>query len=483
MKEKQPRFIARRQELNDLEGLMKRKKACLAVIKGRRRIGKSRLAEEFGKNKRYLPFSGLTPVKGVTAQKQRDEFARKLERHFALKRLSISFKDWTVGFELLSAQLTNQPTVIVFDEISWMGAKDPTFIPKLKVWWDLVLQKFSKLVLILCGSVSTWIEKNIINSTALFGRIALSIELTEFTLPECQDFLTSRGFKGSYLDVYRILAVTSGVPWYLEQIRPDETADENLKRLCFRKEGVLVKEFPLIFHDLFSSRGAVYKAIVKALAQEMLSLQDICKQTNYPKSGSMSKCLANLKTCGFVSTHKPWSLKTGKIKKTTLYRLSDNYLHFYLRYIEPKLSAIEENRFKDQPISSLPGWETIMGLQIENLLLKNRSLILKALGLHPQDVLADNPYLQTATTRKRGCQIDYLIQTTTRTLFACEIKVRQFVGVEVIGEMEEKLRRISLPKGYAFCPALFHLGSLSNDLALSSYFFRMIDIADFLKRE
>jgi hypothetical protein len=481
MKEKPPRFIAREQELNDLEGLMKRKKACLAVIKGRRRIGKSRLAEEFGKNKRYLPFSGLTPVKGITAQKQRDEFARKLETHFRLKRLSLSFNDWTVGFELLSARLSNVPTVVVFDEISWMAAKDPTFVPKLKVWWDLNLQKFPKLVLILCGSVSTWIDKNIINSTALFGRISLSIELNELTLPECQEFLTSLGFKSSYLDVYRILSVTGGVPWYLEQIRPDETADENLKRLCFKKEGVLVKEFPLMFHDLFSARGTVYKAIVKALLKGMLSLGDICKQTKHSKNGSMTKYLANLKTCGFVTAHKPWSLKTGKLSKTSLYRLSDNYLHFYLRYIEPRLSAIEEDRFKDQPISSLPGWETIMGLQIENLLLKNRSLILKALGLHPQDILTDNPFVQTATIRRRGCQIDYLIQTHTRTLFACEIKVRHQVGTEVINEMEEKLRRISLPKGYAFCSALFYLGALSNDLALSPYFFRTVDIATFLK--
>ena len=71
-------FVGRDNELRRLEDLSKSGRACLVVIKGRRRIGKSRLAEEFGKDKVFLPFSGLAPVKGVTAQDQRDAFAREL---------------------------------------------------------------------------------------------------------------------------------------------------------------------------------------------------------------------------------------------------------------------------------------------------------------------------------------------------------------------------------------------------------------------
>jgi hypothetical protein len=77
-----------------------------------------------------------------------------------------------------------------------MGSKDPTFIPKLKIWWDLVLQNRPLITLILCGSISTWIDKNIINSKALFGRVSLYLELTELPIPQCREFLNLQGFKG-----------------------------------------------------------------------------------------------------------------------------------------------------------------------------------------------------------------------------------------------------------------------------------------------
>ncbi len=240
-------FVGRENELKRLEELLRFDKACLAIIKGRRRIGKSRLAEEFGKDKRFLSFSGLAPVKGVSAQDQKNAFAKQLSTMFSLP--SFVFTDWSDGFAYLSKYLTKYPTVILFDEISWLGSKDPTFISKLKVWWDLVLNNQPNVVLILCGSVSTWIDKNIINSTAFFGRISLYLELTELSIPLCKKLLNLKGFKGSDNDLFKIINVTGGIPWYIEQINPHQSADENIKRLCFEKNGFLVNEFNRIFND------------------------------------------------------------------------------------------------------------------------------------------------------------------------------------------------------------------------------------------
>ena len=131
-------FVGREAELKRLDELSKSDRACLAVIKGRRRIGKSRLAEEFGSGKIFWSFNGLAPTKGVTAQDQRDAFAHQLMALFGVS-LPI-FTDWSDIFAYLSKQLTKKTTVILFDEISWMGSKDPTFISKLKIWWDMVLQ-------------------------------------------------------------------------------------------------------------------------------------------------------------------------------------------------------------------------------------------------------------------------------------------------------------------------------------------------------
>src|SRR3984885_10070927 len=454
-------FVGRDSELRRLEDLSKSGRASLVVIKGRRRIGKSRLAEEFGKDKVFLPFSGLAPVKRVTAQDQRDVFARELASLFHLP--PFTFTDWIDAFSHLSRHLTVKPTVILFDEISWMGSKDPTFTSKLKVWWDLVLQNHPSIMLILCGSISTWIDKNIIHSTAFFGRISLYLELVELSIPQCRELLQLQGFKGSELDFFKILCVTGGIPWYLEQIQTHQSADENIKRLCFEKNGLLVHEFDRIFNDLFSSKGEVYKKIIKILSQGMKDRATLQKAMSYSPSGTLSGHLKALEICGFVSKHPLWSFKTGKPSKATLYRLSDNYLRFYMHYIEPNLAKIEQGAFLEVPLSSLPGWEPMLGFQLENLLLKNRPLVYQALGIHAQDIVSDNPYFQRASGRKKGCQIDYLIQTYSNTLFVCEIKMRRReLGYEVIDAMKTKVAALSLPKGFGVSPVLFHLGPASD---------------------
>jgi AAA+ ATPase superfamily predicted ATPase len=470
-------FVGRKLELKRLEDLSKSGRGALVVIKGRRRIGKSRLAEEFGRDKIFLSFTGLAPVKGVTAQDQRDAFASQLASLFNLP--PFTFADWSDAFAHLSRLLTLKPTVILFDEISWMGLKDPTFTSKLKVWWDLVLQNHPSIIFILCGSISTWIDKNIINSTAFFGRISLYLELSELSIPECRQLLSLQGFKGSDLDVFKILCVTGGIPWYLEQIQAHQSADENIKRLCFDKSGILVQEFERLFNDLFSLRGEIYKKIIVLLSQGMKDRITLQKALSYSSSGTLTHHLKALEICGFISQHPDWSLKTHHIGKRTLYRLSDNYLRFYIHYIEPNLTKINQGAFLEVPLSSLSGWEPMLGLQLESLLLKNRSLIYQALGIHAQDVAIDNPFVQKGSGRKKGCQIDYLIQMHSNTLFVCEVKMRRReLGLEVVDEMKTKIAALSLPKGVGISPVLLHLGPISDAVLSSRYFYRIIDISD-----
>lgn len=473
------KFIARKNELKKLQNLTFIKRSSLVVIKGRRRIGKSRLATQFAEGKTFLSFSGLAPVKGVTAQNQRDTFARQLAQQLGL--VPFTFTDWSDGFLHLSNKLTDKQTVILFDEITWMGSKDPTFIPKLKNWWDLTLQHHGQIILILCGSVSTWISKNIINSTAFFGRISLILNLHELPLPDAFDFLKNQGITWSTYDIFKILSITGGVPWYLEQIISSQTADANIKRLCFDRDGLLVEEFDRIFHDLFSSRGSIYKKIIMMLSSGMKTLKQIRNELNYPSSGSLSQHVKSLITASFVSEHASWSFKTGKSSKEKYYRLSDNYLRFFIKYIEPNLSKIQNNFFDEFSLSNLPAWETMMGFQVENLLLKNRPLILKAIGLDSVDIVADNPYIQVISSRHKGCQIDYLIQTRSNNLFVCEFKFKKKeLGLEIIDSVKEKIDRLSIPRGYGVCPILLSLGPIADAVYERNYFYRVIDISDFL---
>lgn len=472
-------FIGRVEELTLLEKLYRSPRSSMAVIKGRRRVGKSRLITEFAKNKRFIPFSGLAPVKEVSAQDQRDAFATQLSTLFRLP--PFTFSDWIDGFSHLSQYLDDQPTVILFDEISWMGSKDPTFLPKLKIWWDQLSENTINIILILCGSVSTWIESNIIKSTAFFGRISLQINLPPFSLSESYQFLKSIDVQASHYDIFKALSIMGGIPWYLENIQAEDTIDENIKRICFMPNGLLTNEFNLIFHDLFDKKGTVYKDIILILSEGMRDYQQIRQFMNYPQGGGLTPYLDGLIASGYVTKHQSWSIKTGKPGAKSLFRLSDNYLRFYLKVIEPLIHKINLYAFKDLSLNAIPGWSSIMGIQIENMLLSHRQQIFKSLGIHPQDVMMDNPFLQHATKTHEGVQIDYLIQTVTKTLYLCEFKFhRNEITSKIIKEVQRKIESLVLPKGMSVCPVLFHFNGVSHAVLDARYFYRIIDINDFL---
>ena len=472
-------FIGRKPELERLKSLYKKKTSVLVVVKGRRRIGKSRLIGEFARtvsNQTFWSFAGLAPEDGISAQDQRDNFARMLS--LMLRIPPMTFQDWSDAFEHLSLHL-KPGDIILLDEISWMGSKDPSFIPKLKTWWD---KQAIHVLLVFCGSVSIWIEENILNSTAFFGRINLTITLEQLSIDESAEFLQVLGMQLSHYDLYKLLSIVGGVPWYLEQFNPSFTADDNIKQLAFEKGGLLVTEFDRIFHDLFNGKGATYKKILNSLKDGIKTLSEIRQSIDFSRSGTMSQMMDHLIVAGFVVKQSLWSFKTTKPLKQSLYMISDPYMRFYLKVIEPNISAILEGGFDQVPLSTMPGFETHMGLQLEVLLLQNRLLLIQKLGISPVDVIRSGPYRQMKTTTQQGCQIDYLIQTKTNNLFICEFKFkRREINSEIINEMQEKISRLKTPKGFAKVAVLFHLSGVSNSVAISPYFYRIVDIVDFLE--
>ena len=113
---------------------------------------------------------------------------------------------------------------------------------------------------------------------------------------------------------------------------------------------------------------------------------------------------------------------------------------------------------------------------------ENRNLLLEGLGIHPSEIIADNPYIQRPAARQKGCQIDYLIQTQTNNLFACEFKFkRREMGLEIIETMKDKLKRFTIPRGFGTVPVLIHSGGVSDAVYDACYFYRILDIADLLE--
>jgi hypothetical protein len=458
-----------------LQELFKKKSASLVVIRGRRRIGKSRLAQEFANKIPHYVFSGLPPTNDISSADQREEFARQLQREMKIPLPRAD--DWGDLFWNLAQQVQKGKIVLVLDEISWMGSKDATFLGKLKTTWDLHFKSNPQLILILCGSISSWIEKNILSSTGFMGRISLDIILEELPLYECNEFWNSEQDRVSAFDKLKVLSVIGGVPRYLEEILPNQSAEINIQKLCFRKEGFLFNEFERIFSDLFSNRSAIYKIIVERLAEGLCELKDIYTALKVEKSGVISGYMDDLVTAGFVSQDFTWHLKTGRDSKLSHYRLKDNYLRFYLKYIEPNKKKIAR-----QGLKFLPQWQSTIGLQFENLVLSNRKTIQHILRIDSSEIVNDNPFFQRKSKNRSGCQVDYMIQTKFRTCYLCEIKFcSQEITKSVIVEVKQKIRSLTLPKNISIRPVLIHVNGVTDGVLESEYFSQIIDFGKLLE--
>jgi AAA+ ATPase superfamily predicted ATPase len=472
-------FFGRKKELETLTDLFKKGSASLVVVQGRRRIGKSRLVVEFAKNYRFYSFSGLPPVEETTAQSQRDDFSRQLNTQTGLPEVKAD--DWSKLFLLLAEKTKSEQIVVLLDEISWIGSKDPDFLGKLKTAWDQNFAQNPKLIMILCGSVSPWIEENILSSTGFVGRLSCQITLGELPLAECNKFWGKLGDHISAQEKFKVLAVIGGVPRYLEEIKPSKTAEQNIKDLCFAPSGALVNEFNNIFSDLFSKRSGTYKKIIEVLAQAPLEIKDICKKLKIAQTGFISEYLEDLVKSGFITRDFTWKLEAEEASKLSQFRLSDNYLRFYLRYMDKNISKIKAGDYAFKSLALLPNWESIMGLQFENLVLKNKSYIKEHLGIKQDEVVSDNPFFQRKTNRLSGCQVDYLIQTKFSALYVCEIKFSRYpIDNTIIAEMQNKIKALYYPKGFSCRPVLIHINGVKEEVVTSGFFADIIDFSELL---
>ena len=189
--------------------------------------------------------------------------------------------------------------------------------------------------------------------------------------------------------------------------------------------------------------------------------------------------LEDLIISGFIEREYTWSLQSGKESKLSKYRIRDNYLRYYLKFILPSLRQIKKGLFKSTSPFNMHGWEGIIGLQFESLVLNNRPSIWKSLGLRIEDIIFENPYFQSKTSKQAGCQVDYLIQTRFKNLYVCEVKFsHKPISVDVIRAMEKKFAALKIPKGFSCLPVLIHFNGITRDVKESIFFTQIIDFSE-----
>ncbi len=464
------KFIGREDYLAKLDALWRKRTASFAVVSGRRRIGKSTLVEEFARRSRchFVEIAGLPPAKGMTNQIQLDNFCERLAVATGFPQAKADC--WAKAFDALNSFVdAREKTVVFLDEISWMGKYDPAFAGVLKTAWDTQLSHKDKLVFVVAGSVSAWIQENIQHAKGYVGRISLDITLTDLSLRECLGFWGRKAERTSTREILDILSVTGGVPKYLAEIDTGLSADENIRRLCFDSDGYLYGDFNRIFDDVFDSTVASKKRIVMALSDGAASVSELAERFHGSPNGHLSSDVQELVEAGFVTAAEGLNPQTGRVVREVRYRLRDNYTRFYLKYVLPKKAAIESGAFRYVPLDRLPGWDTIMGLQFENLVLNNFATLASEIGLVGKSVDSVAPYFRRGGKGGEGVQIDMLVQLP-KSVYVVETKRKNAIGVETEDEVQRKIDRLSIPKGKSIKTVLVYDGVLAPELEEDGFF-------------
>ena len=469
------KFIGRNDLLEDLESLWRKRTSSIVACRGRRRIGKSTLIREFARRtaEDYIEIEGLAPQqeRQMTNRDQLENFMRILSVH-AGKDLGVA-TDWQTAFARLDSIIDDaKRTVVLLDEISWMGSYDPNFPAILRNAWETYFHRHDALVVVVCGSVSAWISKNILGDTGFAGRFSRDYLIPELTLRECAQFWGERLKRVSTREIFDVLSVTGGVPRYLEEVDPGLSAEENVRRMCFLPNGELYRDFDSIFNPIFGRDVETKVEVLKSLADRPMTGTELAEELGEGRNGRFSALLKDLEEGGFISPDQGKNPETGLESRIAKYRLRDNYTRFYLKYVLPHKDEIRRGSFRCVSLDLLPEWESVRGLQFENLIVNNSSDIIPHLGIGNSIVLSAAPYRNSRKshgTTRRGVQIDLLVQTQT-TAYVVEIKRKNRLGAEIEDEVRQKISRLPLREGVSARPALVYDGELAPSVIGRGYF-------------
>lgn len=407
------KVIGRKEEIAILKDALKSDKSELIAVLGRRRVGKTYLIREVYKNDIIFEVSGLFQGK---MHDQLHVFIQELKNR-KKKGFIAPPSNWLEAFLLLETHIqslkSKKKKVIFIDEFPWLATAKSKFLMAFEHFWNHYCTKRTDLVVVICGSAASYMIQNIVrNKGGLHNRITRQIRLLPFSLLETDLFLKSKNIRYTHYDVTQLYMAMGGVPHYLEKIQKGWSVAQNIDHLCFSKDGILKHEFDQLFSSLFDN-SEKHIAIIKVLssANKGLTRQGIIQKSNIPSGGDFSLKMSELIESGFVTEYTYF----GNKKQLSLYRLSDEYTKFYLKFIQNHKHNGKGTWLRLQKSPSYTSWS---GFCFETVCLKHIQQIKQALGISAL-------YTIQSSWFHKDAQIDLVIDRDDHIINVCEMKFYQ----------------------------------------------------------
>lgn len=430
------KIVGRESEIKLLDEYVNSSKAEFVAIYGRRRVGKTFLVNQcYGKDFSFA----VTGILSGTYEEQMTSFVEALKDYGC--PVDAVPENWMQAFIVLKNYLktkisSEKPMILFFDELPCFDTQRSGFIRALGYFWNSWASLQDNVTLIVCGSATSWMIKNIINNKGgLHNRITHEIHLHPFSLRESELLLKNNDFQWDRNQILNAYMALGGIPYYLCMLQKDESFAQNIDRLFFSEESTLRREYKRLYETLFNS-PSIYIEIIRTLATNKAGLtrEDIANQLNTNSSGNLSSKLEDLINCDII---RKYHVRTKKIKTTSaIYQLVDFFSLFYLTF-NPK-AELEDNYWQNHLGS--PEINTWMGLAFEKVCLSHIQQIKKAIKI---DGISTQHYSWRSKQKENKAQIDLIIERADKIINLCEIKFCQGKYLLTKEESEKLQNRIS----------------------------------------
>ncbi|OVE84042.1 ATP-binding protein [Natronolimnobius baerhuensis] len=321
-------FYDREDELASLETAYSSSGHAFYVVYGRRRVGKTALLKAFCADRPHLYYLAAQEAEG----RQREKFVEQVADAFDERIPRID--GWDDAFEYLGEKLETENRVVVIDEFPYLVDENDSLPSYVQAFVDEQLQNTASM-LVLCGSSVSTMESEVLgHESPLYGRRTGQIDLQPFSFQQAYDVIA-----GDIGDAIRSYSITGGTPMYLTLFDYDDSLAENIQTHILSPTAVLYNEPEFLLRTELRN-PARYLSILEAVALGQTTPNEISGATGID-SGPLSKYLQTLRRLRLLEREVPVTA-TRKKSKRSRYRVADEFLRFWYRYVEPNRSSIEE---------------------------------------------------------------------------------------------------------------------------------------------
>lgn len=430
-------FFGRVGELESLQDAYDSRTAEMAIIYGRRRIGKTALIQKFCEGKPAFFYT----AKAWKDPYQLDRFSQAVGTFCGNPQLR--YLEWTSALRALATQPSPSRKVIVIDEFQYIAKERPSILSELQVLWDEELSQ-ENILLVLCGSAVSFIAKEVLGEkNPLYGRARTIMKVRPFPFQTVAEFVPSY----SVDDVFRGYAVLGGIPYFWQGVNPQRSMTENLAANIMRSNGLLNDEVQSALRQEFRD-PATYNAILQTIAFGSTSRNEIA-QKSLVDTRTLSKYLSVLEDMDLVVKEFPVFAGPGELGNVSrgLYRIADPYVKFWFRFLanNPSLIMTRQEAFSEWKATVEPCFADFAAESFEQVC-RQYLTQLRFSGKLPFSVTTLGRWW------RNGTEIDLVgADHERRHCLVAECKYRnQKVGIKVLRSLQAKCEQLPVAEDAVF---------------------------------